>query len=187
MKSGPCEVPRLGHLVYRCTGYLRGRWPWPMLTHGIYWTCNSCPEEPVLFVLCLMAMLVDIGFFVRTGAAQLLGPWHGTWCSCLSFPTFPPCCSRVPWGGPLPCPHGAYPCGVSSRAFKTAMTRPRWAPESFSMPMMITSPPRLGNQNREGKGKCFVLAELSGGMQRSRERHGQQAANTQFLLRDQVA
>lgn len=38
------------------------------------------------------------------------------------------------------------PCGVSSRAFKTAMTRPRWVPESFSRPMTITSPPCLGTQ-----------------------------------------
>lgn len=80
-----------------------------------------------------------------------------------------PLCRTWLWGLLCSCcclgPKGAatqsYPCGVSSRAFKTAMTRPRWAPESFSRPMTITSPPRLSNQNPEGEAFLSV-AMLSG-------------------------
>lgn len=60
--------------------------------------------------------------------------------------------SHAPRPGPTEWFPQSYPCGVSSRAFKTAMTRPRWAPESFSRPMMMISPPCLRNQNQEEKG-----------------------------------
>lgn len=60
------------------------------------------------------------------------------------------------WGGPWRrgCPHASYPHAVSSRAFRTATTLPRWAPASFSRPMTITSPPRLRGQTRRGRAGC---------------------------------
>lgn len=59
-------------------------------------------------------------------------------------------------GGPWRrgCPHASYPHAVSSRAFRTATTLPRWAPASFSRPMTITSPPRLRGQTRRGSAGC---------------------------------
>lgn len=56
----------------------------------------------------------------------------------------------------------SYPCDVSSRAFKTAMTLPRWAPEFFSRPITMISPPCLRKQSQEGA-ECVQEAVRAGG------------------------
>lgn len=60
------------------------------------------------------------------------------------------------------------------------MTRPRWAPASFSRPMTIISPPRLRNQNPEGE--AFVQGcALQGKRSWRAERHGNKCSFCKWI------
>lgn len=131
LNSGPGGAPLAGHLVLVCSGFPRKsrgeRWRMPR-SAGTCGSPGSCLEHAARLPACLTATL--LGAILFAGRRGVGGPWRRG------------------------CPHASYPHAVSSRAFRTATTLPRWAPASFSRPMTITSPPRLRGQTRRGSAGC---------------------------------
>lgn len=143
--SGPRDTPLAAYLIHRYVDTPEIDTPAQclMLYSAVVLSPGAAWRTPTLLVLPRGHNGGSRCLFVRINGAPVLSSGHVS--ECQPPPTLHTIPSTTEWFSQ------SYPCGASSRAFKTAMTLPRWAPEFFSRPMMMMSPPCLRSQNQEGR------------------------------------